>query len=223
MPVYPIIRPGVRRHDELEDLAIDEILRGGGNLAAGAVATRPAFGRPAGEDRFFYATDEDKLYRDTGGAWQEIVQRASAIGANPIASVYRSTAQSVLNASTTAVSFDTERFDDANLWTPSQPTALGVSKAGRWLFVGGVAYAASALGYRLVAIRKNTGIVSGFQQQAAHAAAWYGSTAAIFNMTPGQYVELLTEQTSGGALNTVAASATNDATWLAAFFLGVAA
>lgn len=68
------------RHSELVDLTGDPILTGGGNFAADVLANRPAPGKPVGEDRFFYAEDEDKLYRDTGAAWQEIVSRASAVG-----------------------------------------------------------------------------------------------------------------------------------------------
>lgn len=81
MPLYQVVTPIKIRHDELEDVGADPVLGDGSQFAVGAVG-----GRPDGtlfadaRKRFFYADDEDKMYRHdgAGASWVEILKKEPA-------------------------------------------------------------------------------------------------------------------------------------------------
>jgi hypothetical protein len=83
MPFSSIIRPGIRRHDELEDVGSDPILGSGNQFGQGTLAERPAPGRAG---RLYYVTgdpdaaENDKMYRDTGSEWIAMLEATTSSG-----------------------------------------------------------------------------------------------------------------------------------------------
>lgn len=78
-PLYQVVKP--IRHDELEDVGSDPVLGDGSQFAVGTAAARPVGTAFAdGRKRFYYASDEDKMYRHdgAGAAWVEILAREIA-------------------------------------------------------------------------------------------------------------------------------------------------
>lgn len=225
MGVTPLYKPAQLRHDELLDVKDDPILRTGAQHAAGTLAGRPPAGR-AGRYYYVDATDptpveRDKLYRDTGGAWQEIAQRNVATGSFAGSRIYRATAQSIPTATLTAIAFSTESFDAEDMWIAGSPTRLTVpaTRAGKWLIVGGVSYVGSLTGLREARIAKNgtDQVINRRTTLAAAGESSFVQATALVEAAAGNYFELFAYQDSGGALNTVGGFAT---TWFAAQFVG---
>jgi len=134
----------------------------------------------------------------------------------PSVRVYRSTAQSIPNATFTAMSFDTVRYDvgPSPHWVAGSPTRLTCQVAGTYAVWAGVQYNGATGGYTRVAqIYKNgsiylgSGGVGGAASNAGGAPA--ASNATIVQLSIGDYVEALAYQDSGAALNTYGGSATS--------------
>jgi hypothetical protein len=140
----------------------------------------------------------------------------------PAARVYRSTTQAITTATETAISFDTERFDQAfgstnvGQWSVSpNPTRLTASiAAGIYLVVGHLAFAASAAGtYRIALLRHTSGAtVSSIGRAISGPVNTAGNgltVSAIWPFALNDYVELTAFQDTGANLNTQAGTATN--------------
>lgn len=83
-------------------------------------------------------------------------------------------------------------------------TKVTVTVEGVYLFTTNVAFASNATGYRRVRIRHNgLHIVAEDQGAAISGVPTRLSASGIFEMAAGDYVELLTLQTSGGNLDTI--------------------
>ncbi len=129
----------------------------------------------------------------------------------PAASLYRSTAQSLANATITAILFDAEEEDTDNGHSTSTNTSRYIAaRAGLYLVSGNVNFAANGTGLRWVAVAKNGAEVR------AGSATTPGTTNAVGSriVTPvkvvrlavNDYVELQAWQDSGGSLSTAVAS-----------------
>jgi hypothetical protein len=120
--------------------------------------------------------------------------------------VYNSTTQSLSDSTLTTMLFDTEDFDIGGLHSTSVNTGRATcpsSGTGIYLVLAKVAYVANATGIRVVRIRKNG---SDFTTQSTQAATAAGvqvvQSIGLAALTPGDYVEVIGFQSSGGALNT---------------------
>lgn len=72
--------------------------------------------------------------------------------------VWRSAALSIANGTVTAIQFDTESYDRGNSHSVSTNTTrltVPVGGAGRWHFIGQVAFTSNAVGLRLIRVKKN--------------------------------------------------------------------
>lgn len=120
------------------------------------------------------------------------------------ARVYRTTGQSIPSATFTAISFDTERYDQDALWDVANPTRLTCTRAGIYLIVGAVIYATGATGQRQTGIRLNgatfLAAVNGGVAVATTIFPCHNPTT-ICQLAVGNYVELVAYQDSGGAVN----------------------
>jgi hypothetical protein len=120
-------------------------------------------------------------------------------------SVYKSTNQSVSNATFTAITFDTEDYDtDAFHSTSSNTSRFTVpsGKAGKYLISGNIAFDANGTGVREIAIYKN-GSVLNYGPTIQTVAATYGTYVPIsyvLNLSVADYIEIFAFQNSGGTL-----------------------
>ena len=176
-------------------------------------------------------TTDDTLYYSKGGAWVAIGATPSAHAAShenggadeisvaglsglladaqtPIsggtARVTHSVNQSINNATTTALAFDTETFDTATLHdTSTNNSRLTAGLAGKYLCEATVRFAANSTGKRLVLIRKNGTTIYGVQEQNAVPSPdeTHVSVSVIVDLAATDYVECAASQNSGGALN----------------------
>jgi len=128
----------------------------------------------------------------------------------PGCQVLRSTAQSIPNATITAISFDQEDFDNDNIHNPaSNPSRMTCVTPGRYLCAGSIPYDVGTTGVREARILKNgvgTGINgSRYLISAPGGAAMVASTPVIeVALLAGDFLELVAFQTNGGALTTTA-------------------
>lgn len=115
------------------------------------------------------------------------------------ARVQRVLPQSIPNNATTVISFARVRYDTNAFWSSSSPTQLTIAIAGKYLIGASVTYAANATGVRQVGLRVNGGVYPALQVAPAGTDNFAIST--VFPLVAGDYVELITYQTSGAALN----------------------
>lgn len=116
----------------------------------------------------------------------------------------KSGTQSIPNSTDTAVSFDTEYFDVGGYHdnsTNNSRITIPSGKDGYFLFLGQINYASNGTGGRYAYI-----VVNGtYIQQAVFSASSQSYTIAnistVLSLVAGDYVQLITVQNSGGALN----------------------
>lgn len=114
------------------------------------------------------------------------------------ARVRRSTNQTISNATMTAISFDTERWDTDTIWDAGQPTRLTCKTAGAYLITGHVCWDNNTGGtYRLATIRLN-GTTELARQAGVLSAYGEASVSTIYKLAVNDYVELCVYQDSGG-------------------------
>jgi hypothetical protein len=110
---------------------------------------------------------------------------------------YRSTDQTIGDASDTAVTFDNVNSDAWGCWAGGSPTRLTAPVTGRYRF------ASHATGFRAGWILKG-GSTTLARVNAISAASgsptMFTVTAGAFDLTKGEYVELYVRQNSGGNL-----------------------
>lgn len=129
------------------------------------------------------------------------------------ARVNNSVAQSIANATLTALAFDSEVYDpDGFHSTVTNPSRLTVPSgaAGRYL-IGGCAQWASGPTSASIQIRLNgsTAIVA-----ATYPNDTVMNVETVYDLAVGDYVEVLVSQNTGGALNIGAVSAYTPHFWI---------
>ena len=126
-------------------------------------------------------------------------QQLSQIGCR----VYNSANISISNATLTAITFDSERYDTDNIHSTSSNTSrLTANRAGKYIISGGMAYASNSTGQRFIAVRVNGATYIDVHEVLNIGANNHSvSISTIYHLNVGDYVELIAYQTSGGALN----------------------
>lgn len=125
-------------------------------------------------------------------------------------------AQTISNATITALTWPSPTVDTYTAWSAGNPTRITPKYPGYYSITGSVAFAVNGSGARSVAIRKNgvatdlfqtTAAASGFNQvnQVTGILLFNGST---------DYVEIYVDQVSGGNLNTVVTLTSVTALWV---------
>lgn len=133
------------------------------------------------------------------------------------ARVFNSANISINNATFTALTFDSERWDTGNFHSTSSNTSrLTVPTAGLYDIGGSVVFAANATGMREAAIRVNgsTFIVEQGPQPPTVTDGARVQVSTQYQLAAGDYVELMAFQRSGGALNVIASGNSSPEFWI---------
>jgi hypothetical protein len=145
---------------------------------------------------------------------------SSFVGCN----IYRSTTQSIADATATAIQFNAETFDTDSFHdnvTNNTRVTIPSGKSGKYLFTAWVSIETNATGYRNLELLKNgttlTGSWSlGFTPNSTGYAGFCG--AVVIDLTAGDYMEVLATQTSGSNKNVI--GSIYGATGLSCAYLG---
>jgi hypothetical protein len=123
----------------------------------------------------------------------------------PYCSVFASSAQSVNDSTTTALTANSENFDNDGMHsTVSNTSRITATHAGRYQFIASVNYAAHATGTRQVAMRVDGSTIISPNVQVASAGGSFSTALTLVAnivLTVGQYVECVVVQRAGVALN----------------------
>lgn len=121
-------------------------------------------------------------------------------------SAYRSTVQTISNNTSTAMLLDTEIFDTDNFHSTVTNTSrftIPSGLAGKYEINGSMAFAANAIGKRIINISVNGSVIAWSNQIKPDASVLVGpSITRVATLAVGDYVEFFVLQDSGGNLNT---------------------
>jgi hypothetical protein len=134
----------------------------------------------------------------------------------PAARAYSSVSHTITSATFTAIPFNAEHFDTADIWSPGSPTRLTAPLTGTYVVSGAAGWPAGA-GSRTLRIDRN-----GAQIAVNTVPATSGPSqvvATITRMNTAEYVELLVHQDSGAGVGT-AVCAGNSCPSLAIAWIG---
>lgn len=132
----------------------------------------------------------------------------------PMARVYNGANISIANATLTALTFNSERYDtDAIHDTASNTSRLTCKTAGKYLIGGNAAWGSTGTDERRLQIRLNG---------ATLIASWVGNSGAnmnmyvatVYDLAVNDYVELMVYQATGGAINVTAAGNYSPEFWM---------
>lgn len=116
-----------------------------------------------------------------------------------------STTQNITSASFTAISFNTEDWDDAAYHSGSAPTRITFPSDGKYMLVGQIGFSANATGRRILDVRiGGSSIIARAEVDPNSANQTFVTVTGIFNAVAGNYAELVAYQNSGSTLTTVA-------------------
>lgn len=124
-------------------------------------------------------------------------------------SVYNSANIAIANNTDTALTFDSERWDTDSIHSTSSNTGrLTATIAGKYLITALVRWAANNDGRRSVWIREGGDTIIALVQADAATGGVFTvqEVSRQYNLKAGEYVEVLVNQNSGGALNVEAVS-----------------
>lgn len=103
-----------------------------------------------------------------------------------------------------ALTFNSERYDNFGIHSTSSNTSrLTAPRSGIYNIFGHVEFASNATGQRYIVIYANgtTNIAVEGKTAMAGGLSTFCSVSTMYSLAAGEYVELLANQTSGGALN----------------------
>lgn len=165
-------------------------------------------------------TDPQSGHNPTAGAtipasWGDTVRddlqwlAGASSGPKPSCRVYNSAAISVANNANVALTFNSERFDNAAMHSTSSNTSrltVPTGGAGLYLLGGSVAFAANSTGYRYISIYLNGATHLAINLSPAMSGNdHYLAISTLHALSDGDYVELVVAQTSGAAVNVLTA------------------
>ncbi len=135
-------------------------------------------------------------------------------------SLTKSAAQTISNATTVSITFDTEEFDtDAYHSTSSNTSRITIpsGKGGKYLFVMTANFAGNTTGQRLLMLYKNGAVHKYSTSLGGTSFSFRATTSVIVNAVATDYFEFAVYQDSGGSLD-INGSATD--TTFATTYLG---
>lgn len=149
----------------------------------------------------YWASDNEQARDDAIGVEQIIAFGDSMIFPVQHCHVRRTTNQSILDATTTTISFDLEIEDIGGLWDAGTPDRISLTELGVYIVGGQVRWATNAVGERLlIAVGSVTG---GFLSESKIQGAFnldHSIMGKVIVTTP-ENIRLKCFQSSGGALN----------------------
>jgi hypothetical protein len=125
----------------------------------------------------------------------------------PACRVYHNANQSIADDTYTTLAFNSERFDTDTIHdTVTNNERLTCKTAGKYLIAVNLLFASNNTGGRTVALILNGATNIGRQSCAADPAQETGvSVSTVYDLAVGDYITVMAYQSSGGALNVVAA------------------
>jgi hypothetical protein len=139
----------------------------------------------------------------------------------PAVRVFHNANQSITNAVTTALAFNSERFDtfagaaDTQHDTVTNNNRLTCRYAGKYLIGGNCSFASNATGVRTLSIQSQAGTTVGdVQIDACSGGVTDLSVSTMWDMAVNDWVQMLVFQNSGGALNVLVSAAVSPEFWM---------
>lgn len=118
---------------------------------------------------------------------------------------YRTTNQSIANATWTAIQFDATRFNTGAMWVSGSNTRITFALAGGYVVAGGISFAGAAAGYRYTSIMVNGGTDIVFSRNGnTDANDQHVFISTVYQFNAGDYIQMRAYQDSGAALNAMA-------------------
>lgn len=145
-----------------------------------------------------------------GGQLPAYYAAASSIHVHHSARVYKTTNTTCGHNSSTAISFDGERYDASGMHNPAvNPSRVLAPAAGKYLVTGNVQFASNGTGHRSLSIRLNGTTTLANQALPAVTPVSGEKTeiniSTVYDFAQNDYVEMLAFQSSGGNLDVLAA------------------
>lgn len=153
------------------------------------------------------------------GDWERVRANtdATAQRLNPVlpqARVYNSVNIGIPDSTGTALTFDSERYDNGDLHSTSVNTSrLTAPVTGLYSMGASIEWGINAVGIRQLLLRRNAGAFIVADLRAA-VSAIQQSVHTEYRLAAGDYVEVVVVQTSGGALNVLADPAFSAEFWM---------
>lgn len=120
------------------------------------------------------------------------------------ARVYHSVAQSIPNATDTALTFDSEKYDTGGFHDAVNPTRLTAPEDGLYAISGHFKVNGMSAGNRLIiSVKLNTATPLGYQSVQSNGSWDAMSFATTARLSAGDYVELICNQSQGAAIDVV--------------------
>jgi len=128
---------------------------------------------------------------------EKSILRSVAVGAH----ITRATDQTIASGNSTAISFNSVRFDPLGMFAAAQPTRLTCRVSGVYLLIGQISFNQNSSGRRVSILRRGGSLqialqtANGYSDAPSHVIA-----STLVQMEEGEYIELLAYQSSGGNL-----------------------
>lgn len=153
-----------------------------------------------------YASSTTQLSRVGIGSTEDRLEVASGIPAwvapDGSARVYDSSNQSISDATRTALTFDSERFDTDGIHsTVTNTSRLTCQTAGVYVISEMVAWDGNATGFRQTGVRLNGSTLVAESTDSPTSSQINQTICTIYKLAVSDYVELTVRQNSGGSLN----------------------
>ncbi len=115
---------------------------------------------------------------------------------------YRSTDQTIGNATFTTINFDSTRWDNNSFFSGANPGRVTAQVSGFYLVTGHIRFDGNSTGERVIKLRANTTDIA-FQEVNANgnSAPLEISIATVYNFSAGDYAQIQVYQSSGGNLD----------------------
>ena len=163
-------------------------------------------GQAAGD--LFYASAAGVLARLAKGAAGQMLKMNSGATAPEWGSglfgakvTRMSSDQTIANNTDTAVSFDTEEYDDGGFFDSGSPTKFTITESGIYLFGASVQYDINTSGIRNIQLTKNASTwIAKNTISVATGGGGNMSITSLVSLAAGDYVTTVVNQTSGGNL-----------------------
>jgi hypothetical protein len=142
----------------------------------------------------------ESLRRELEDLKTQVVQPAAVA-----ARVRRTSAQSIPNNTTTAISFSSARYDTATFWAAGNPTRLTIPEDGLYAVTYTLRFATSSVGYCRAQVIVNAATAIATMTIPPNATLDTDLVGATqFQLSAGDYIELYVRQASGGSLDIAA-------------------
>lgn len=115
--------------------------------------------------------------------------------------VRRTSTTTLFSTTMTAIGWQAERYDTDSMWTSGTPVRITITTAGKYVITGNVQFAAF-IGTRGLQIRRSgSEIIAYVDDVTTTSVVRTIGISTIFDLAAGDYLELMANQSSAGAVN----------------------